>query len=1008
MTILGMLRKALVFSQRTIKTIFIGLGVAFFALQAQADQTGSISGQVTDASGAGVADVVIEATSEVLPQSRTSNSAANGKYRLRFLPPGKYDVKFTYPKGAVKMRKVMVLLQQETGLNVSSATGDMDEVIVTGSRTDVGTGSGALKDAISFETFDSLPVGENYRDLMKLIPGVMYTEDDVRGPSAGGSGSDNVYQFDGVDVSMPLFGVLSSEPSTQDIDQVSVIRGGAKASGFNRAGGFLINTTSKRGTNEFKGEVSYKIQNSGMTEGQDKGQTPITYDEDRNWLSANFSGPIVPDRLFFYASYYRPDHSRDNVANVYGPVGDYKNIRDEYFTKLTYSPTDDILLDLSYRTSDRESDNESVGAYGAASTSQASEVGFDTLNFEASWVINDNASVNFKMTDYENKYRYGAENELDLVIREEDSLDIVNLDRMGYIEIPTLDTTDPIDTAYNTFIQPIIDQYGYDADGGGIVGAGSSISDQDFYRDSWEIGYDQSFYFGDLTWDFHVGYQFMEIEEDLRRGSNGWGRVRIPGGRTTAPVSGAPVYYRATLSAVSFVTAAGDALPSIVSSSELESFEVNNTLEWGDWTFDIGFMMSNDVLYGQGLRKETVYDVDGITVLNPLTGMVRSPGSKYEMYEVDWSDQFAPRLGVTWNYSDTGSVYVNYARYFPAASSLSRAASWDRDITRNVDVYFDQNGDYIETETDEATTGKWFDDGLDPRYTDEWIVGTKQVLSSEWILRAHVRHRFSQNFWEDTGNSHGSWYYPHPEYSGAPANSYVGDPEKDLYIPNLDAINDEIGGGSYVIAQLPGAYTKYWEASVEVDWNRENWFITASYTWSHYWGNMDQDNTGADNDVANFIGSSWIGDSMGRQVWNFRDGNLKGDRRHKLKTYGYYKFDFDATAGAYVIYQSGQPWEAWNVEYYWGQHKWNSDFQRFGEPAGSRTTDAHWQLDLNYTQNFRVADSQNIQLRLDLYNALDNQTGYHPEPDQRDESTFGDPQRYYKPRRLQLAVKYQF
>ena len=39
----------------------------------------------------------------------------------------------------------------------------------------------------------SLPVGQEYRDLIKLIPGVQSTQDTVRGPSAGGSGQDNVY-----------------------------------------------------------------------------------------------------------------------------------------------------------------------------------------------------------------------------------------------------------------------------------------------------------------------------------------------------------------------------------------------------------------------------------------------------------------------------------------------------------------------------------------------------------------------------------------------------------------------------------------------------------------------------------------------------------------------------------------------------------------------------------------------------------------------------------------------
>ena len=82
----------------------------------------------------------------------------------------------------------------------------------------------------------------------------MYTQDTVRGPSAGASGQDNVYKFDGVNVTMPLFGVLNVEPNTRDVAQVNVVRGGATAVDFNRAAGFSIDSVSKSGQNKFFGE----------------------------------------------------------------------------------------------------------------------------------------------------------------------------------------------------------------------------------------------------------------------------------------------------------------------------------------------------------------------------------------------------------------------------------------------------------------------------------------------------------------------------------------------------------------------------------------------------------------------------------------------------------------------------------------------------------------------------------------------------------------------------------
>jgi len=241
--------------QRCFATI---LGIAFFSAPAFAQQTGDISGRITDESGAAVSGVVIEASSNVLPQERSTTSAGNGRYRLPLLPPGIYEVTFTFSDGSSIVRGAEVLLQQSTELNVrhGAAMAGMEEIVVTGAQTLADTGQASLSNAIDSITVDALPVGQEYRDLMKLIPGVQYSEDIVRGPSAGGSGQDNMYLFDGVDVSLPLFGNLSAEPSSHDITQVSIVRGGAKAIGFNRSGGFLMNTVSKTGTNEFSGEVS--------------------------------------------------------------------------------------------------------------------------------------------------------------------------------------------------------------------------------------------------------------------------------------------------------------------------------------------------------------------------------------------------------------------------------------------------------------------------------------------------------------------------------------------------------------------------------------------------------------------------------------------------------------------------------------------------------------------------------------------------------------------------------
>ena len=177
-----------------------------------------------------------------------------------------------------------------------------------------------------------------------------------------------------------------------------------------------------------------------------------------------------------------------------------------------------------------------------------------------------------------------------------------------------------------------------------------------------------------------------------------------------------------------------------------------------------------------------------------------------------------------------------------------------------------------------------------------------------------------------------------PGWRSAPPDSINGTPiPKTLYIPDLADRLAQIGSGSsYVITELDGAYTKFYEVTFEAEWRSSKTYARASYSHNHYWGNFDQDNSTSGNDANIFIGSSNIGDGAGRQLWNFKDGTLRGDRPHLFKLFGYYQLGWNATVGAYFFAQSGQPWEKWSYEPYIALTTSTSDSNRYAEPAGSR------------------------------------------------------------------------
>jgi hypothetical protein len=980
--------------------------MVFIAVPAFAQQTGTISGKVLDQSGASMPGVTVEARSTVLPGPRVAVTGSTGSYQLAALPPGDYTVVFTLSGMQSVTRKAEVLLNQDVAINATmTVSGVKEDVTVTAQAGYIEKSSAAINSTLSSDIFKDLPVGTEYRDLVKLIPGVQLTADAVRGPSAGGSGQDNVYNFDGVNVTLPLFGTLASEPAAHDIAQISVVKGGARAIDFNRAGGFSMDSVSKSGTSKFSGEISERYQAPGMRSKLitcKSATTPSTAcnNQGKMYTDVNFGGPAVKDKLFFYGSYYQPHVTRDNVSNNYGPLPDYSSNRYEGFGKLTLTPKSGVLLNASYRGSKRVDKSNLFGSFAAVSTGTGNETTQKILTGDGSWIINANSFLSFKMTHFGNPNESRPDNESGAVVSTAvgTMLDINSLDQQGLLNVPLANTTN---SSANAFRQIYIDRYGYTANGvkngGGQVGFGATFDKDDFFRDSGQIGYNLTLNAGQSRHELHVGYQRYTDSEDLTRNSNGWGSITVVGG--SASFSGTPIYFQ-TL----FQQQTTGVIPKIHSEYKSQSIEFNDAISYKNLALNLGVLDSNDTLYGQGLNE-----APGV-----LSGYIRAQGNltdlrRYKMYEIPWKKMVQPRLSATYSYDGENTVYASWAKYNPAASSLPRAASWDRNLATSISGYFDANGRLFATDALASSSGKLFVANMTPRTTEEYLAGTARQFGN-LSARVYWRYRESTHFWEDTNNTARTAF--RTTGLGAPA-SVPNAP----YIEDLTARLAQIGSGSsYVIAELDGAFTKYKEVTGEAEWHGNvagrQLFLRGSYTWSHYYGNVDQDGSaGAGGNDANiFIGSSNIGDGAGRQLWDYKTGDLHGDRRHMLKLYGTYQLPWTASLGFYAVAQSGQPWEAWDCEIYRPQATRCTvagDYTiRYGEPSGSQVSPSHRQLDLNYTQSFHISRYR-VQIAGDLYNVFDKQTGYNYQPSKLS-AGFGSPISYWAPRLLQITAKIGF
>ena len=129
---------------------------------------------------------------------------------------------------------------------------------------------------ITLELTESLPTGRSYQSYLQLVPGVLPDDQAQSGNPAARSGlnysdiggnvgisADNVYYFDGINVTDPVTGTFGANLNTEIIQEQHVVTGAIPAE-FVGAPGLISNVITKSGSNAFHGSANYFFQNSGL------------------------------------------------------------------------------------------------------------------------------------------------------------------------------------------------------------------------------------------------------------------------------------------------------------------------------------------------------------------------------------------------------------------------------------------------------------------------------------------------------------------------------------------------------------------------------------------------------------------------------------------------------------------------------------------------------------------------------------------------------------------------
>ncbi len=314
------------------------------AAAAHAGETGSISGVVTDSQGGVLPGVTVQVSGDFLPAGLDRVTGAKGDYQVQVLQPGTYRVEAsTSGLGtAVRLVVVAVDVNAQVDLVLSPTATETIEVVAEAPVADLKNTE--VNFNYTSEDFGRLPLARTYSGLWQLIPGA--ADSDAYAPAAGGSRQDNVFQVDGVNITNPGFGYLATEINELDIGEFNVKRAAITAES-GRASGIMTNAVTRSGTNRFSGRVRFEmIPQSFVSE--PKGEE-IKEKRDRYIPALALDGPLIKDKLWWYASarWYRS--TLGERTNTLGPVPDEKTSTNEYFGKLTSRPSSQHYLAASLR-----------------------------------------------------------------------------------------------------------------------------------------------------------------------------------------------------------------------------------------------------------------------------------------------------------------------------------------------------------------------------------------------------------------------------------------------------------------------------------------------------------------------------------------------------------------------------------------------------------------------------------------------------------------------------------
>lgn len=298
---------------------------ALCALVTWASVGGSISGVVTDSTGAVVPNARIVITNVDTAIQRTVESNGQGLYSVLALPVGRYQLTANAPNfGTYQRVDITLNTNDQLRINVVLAVGSVNQSVqVSSNPTHVETSNTQLGAVITSRQMEVLPLnGRQYTDLLALQPGVAPTASSQTpnysqyfGSTETGSISvsgqretANGFMVNGSVVNDILNNGTTVIPNMDSIDEFRILTSNFDAEYGNYSGG-LVSVITKSGTDQFHGDLFEYLRNTDF-------DARSYFDIQRNVFQRNqfggtIGGPILKKKVFFFSDY---QGTRSNVG----------------------------------------------------------------------------------------------------------------------------------------------------------------------------------------------------------------------------------------------------------------------------------------------------------------------------------------------------------------------------------------------------------------------------------------------------------------------------------------------------------------------------------------------------------------------------------------------------------------------------------------------------------------------------------------------------------------------